>query len=145
MTATTHTRTAKPASDKQKTLLQDLCERLGETYQEPTSSAIAHREISRLIAADHERHAQQAVPPTRRQLQLLRTLAQRTGQTFVTPATKIDAMREIDRLQQQVPSSRVERHLDRQAVWNRETNRDPSLAAIRDDEVSGYGSTATWA
>ena len=57
MTATTNTRTPKPASDKQKDLLQELCDRLGETYNEPTSSVIAHREISRLIALDNQRRA----------------------------------------------------------------------------------------
>jgi hypothetical protein len=68
----------------------------------------------------------------------------RTGQTFVTPATKHQAAAAIERLQDATPSSRVERYLDQQAVWDRDTNRAPNLAAIRDDEVTGYGSTATW-
>lgn len=144
MTAT-KTRTPKPASDRQKDLLQELCDRLGETYTEPTSSAIAHREISRLIELDNERRtAKAAEPPTRRQLQHLRTLAMRTGRTFVTPATKRQAAAEIDRLQGTASSSRVERFLDQKAVWDRDTNRAPNLAAVREDEVTGYGSTATW-
>ncbi|RKQ90537.1 hypothetical protein C8N24_0342 [Solirubrobacter pauli] len=144
MTATS-TRTHKPASDKQTKLLQELCDRLGETYTEPTSSFIAHREISRLIALDNERRAaKDTEPPTPRQLQHLRTLAMRTGQTFVTPTSKRQAAAEIDRLQGATPSTRVERYLDQKAVWDRDTNRAPNLAAIREDEVTGYGSTATW-
>jgi hypothetical protein len=145
MTATTQTHTPKPASNKQKDLLQELCDRLDEPYTEPTSSAIAHREISRLIKADNDRRsAKDAEPPTRRQLQHLRTLAMRTGQTFVPPTTKRQAAATIERLQEATPSSRVERYLDHKAVWDRDTNRAPSLAAVREDEVTGYGSTATW-
>jgi hypothetical protein len=144
MSATT-ARTPKPASDKQIDLLQDLCERLGETYTPPATSAAAHREISRLIAQDNtNRPARTPAPPTARQLQHLRTLAMRTGQTFVTPASKVAAIREIDRLSKQPSSSRVERYLDKQAVWNRETHAAPAFAAVRDDELTGYGSTATW-
>ena len=53
-------------------------------------------------------------------------------------------MREIDRLSKQPSSSRVERYLDKKAVWDRETTAAPALAAVRDDEVTGYGFTATW-
>jgi hypothetical protein len=68
----------------------------------------------------------------------------RTRQTFVMPTSKAAAMREIERLAHQPASSRVERHLDQQAVWSRDTNRAATLVAVRDDEIAGYGSTATW-
>ncbi len=83
--------------------------------------------------------------PSEKQLNLLRRLASEKGQTFAYPATSAQASAEIRRLLGQTPSTRVERNLDRQAVWNMRAERPYDATQIRRDEVSGYGSTATWA
>ena len=82
--------------------------------------------------------------PTAKQLAYLRALAQRTGETFAYPRTRTQASNEIRRLQQRKPSTRLERFRDR-----RDTARDLQTGAgdavrIRDDEITGYGSSARW-
>lgn len=78
--------------------------------------------------------------PTSRQLQYLRVLADRTGTTFTYPATRGEAGAQIDRLRKLGPDPcppRLERPVD----------PGDSLAyatAVRDDEISGFGSSATW-
>jgi hypothetical protein len=82
--------------------------------------------------------------PTPRQLSYLRRLAERTGQTFTYPHTFAEASREIDRLKQTRPSPNAELEIEREiadaiAVGERDAAR------VRDDEISGHGSSATWA
>jgi hypothetical protein len=78
--------------------------------------------------------------PTPRQLHYLRSLAGRSATTFVTPATRRQASREIDRL----------RELDAVAWPSRieEPEAGPEdlhyATAVRAQEVSGFGSAATW-
>ena len=82
--------------------------------------------------------------PTPRQLRYLRALAERTGQTFTYPHTFAEASREIDRLKQARPSSHAERRIERRD--RRPVATGPADAArVRDDEISGHGSSATWA
>ena len=87
-----------------------------------------------------------ALPATPRQLNYLKALAKRTGQTFTWPKTSSAASREIARLKaiKQSGFTFAELQSENEA---RELHGDPPLAygtAIRDDEISGYGSTATW-
>jgi hypothetical protein len=55
--------------------------------------------------------------PTRRQLAYLRTLAERTGTTFTIPATRRHASRQIQVMRARPRSSRVDRDLDRHAIY----------------------------
>jgi hypothetical protein len=78
--------------------------------------------------------------PSERQLRYLRGLAGRTGTTFAYPQSRTDASREIDRL----------RHLDEEARISRledpETQSESLhyATAVQADEVSGFGSSASW-
>ena len=81
--------------------------------------------------------------PTGRQLRYLRRLAELTGSTFTTPATRRQASQEIERLKQRSRSAGFERREDRQAV-SRGLAQDRPASSVRDDEIRGYGSNATW-
>ena len=81
--------------------------------------------------------------PTQKQQRYLRSLAQKTGTSFTPPSTKAQASREIKRLKQLAASPRHERDHDRRAVSERLAT-GTSAARVREDEVKGYGSTATW-
>ena len=83
--------------------------------------------------------------PTVKQLGYLRRLASSRGQTFRYPQTRAEASAEIQRLKANRPDSRLNR-----AVELAEARRDPAAAhrdaaAVRDDEIEGYGSSARWA
>ncbi len=82
--------------------------------------------------------------PSKKQLTLLRKLASEKGQTFTYPATSGQASAEIRRLLGQTSSTRVERNLDRQAIWDMRAERPYDATQIRRDEITGYG-TAQWA
>jgi hypothetical protein len=82
--------------------------------------------------------------PTRRQLAYLRSLAIRTGQTFAYPSTRRRASREIERLEQAEPSGRAERSIERKDIADAIARGPEDAAAVRLDEVAGFGSTATW-
>jgi hypothetical protein len=86
-----------------------------------------------------------ATKPTPRQLSYLRSLAERTGQTFTYPRTFAEASREIDRLKQVHPESRVERRIERKEIADQLATGPADSARVRDDEISGHGSSATWA
>lgn len=82
----------------------------------------------------------QSAPPTERQLRYLRSLASRTETTFIPPSTRRDASQEIARLIA----------LSRQAASTSDEAEEPEgsehlyATAVHPDEVSGFGSTATW-
>ncbi len=79
--------------------------------------------------------------PSAKQQAYLRSLAQKTGTTFTPPNTRSEASREIDRLKTLSSSPRHEHHTDRQAVQQAPRG---GAARVRDTEIEGYGSTATW-
>ena len=81
--------------------------------------------------------------PTARQLRYLRRLAEQTGTTFTTPVTRRQASQQIERLKQRSRSAGFERREDRQAV-SRDLAQDRPASSVREDEISGYGSSATW-
>lgn len=83
--------------------------------------------------------------PTPRQLRYLRSLAERTGQTFTYPRTFADASSEIDRLKAIRPESRTERRIERKQIADRIATGPEDAARVRDEEISGRGSSATWA
>jgi len=81
--------------------------------------------------------------PTQAQLNALRRLAVIRGVTFVWPDTRQEASREITRLAALEPSPRHERRRDRQEAGLTHPDHQPTNR-VHDDEVTGYGSTATW-
>ena len=83
--------------------------------------------------------------PTPRQLRYLRSLAERTGQTFTYPHTFAEAGREIDRLKAVRPESRAERRIERKEIADQLATGPEDSARVREDEISGRGSSATWA
>jgi len=85
------------------------------------------------------------VKPTTKQLTYLRALAHRTGQTFTPPATRADASRDIRRLREATPSSRQELGEERRAIRDALSVGDGARAAVRDEEITGYGSSCEWA
>jgi hypothetical protein len=82
--------------------------------------------------------------PTSRQLSYLRSLANRTGQTFTYPQTSRQASAEINRLKHTPPSTRTERYVERKLIADQIAAGPLDAARVRDDEISGRGSTATW-
>ena len=79
--------------------------------------------------------------PSAKQQAYLRSLAQKTGTSFTPPKTRFEASREIDRLKALSSSPRHERQADREAVEQAPRGGD---TRVRDTEVEGYGSNATW-
>ena len=82
-------------------------------------------------------------PPSAKQLAYLKALAERTGTTFTYPRTSAEAGREINRLRQATPLTADERSIARRA---QDGDRDRLMygTAPREDEILGWGSTATW-
>ena len=82
--------------------------------------------------------------PTERQLSYLKSLADRTGQTFTYPQTAAQASREISRLKHAKASSRTERYVERKAIADQIATGPVDAARVREHEISGHGSSATW-
>ena len=82
--------------------------------------------------------------PTSRQFAYLKNLANRTGQTFTYPQTRRQASAEINRLEHTQPSSRTERYVERKLIADQIATGPLDAARVRDDEISGRGSSATW-
>jgi hypothetical protein len=86
-----------------------------------------------------------AKPPTRRQLAYLKVLADRAGQTFTYPITREEASLQINRLKRAEPSTRTERRVERKVIADAIATGPHDSTRVRDDELVGYGSSATWA
>jgi hypothetical protein len=82
--------------------------------------------------------------PTGRQLSYLRSLAIRTGQTFVRPASRSEASREIQRLRAATPSDHGYRRREQREIRDAVNRGAGASAAVRDHEISGYGSSCEW-
>ena len=83
--------------------------------------------------------------PTKPQLNYLRQLAERTGQTFTWPKTFNQASAEIDRLKQAQPATRLDNRLIDREIADAIACGDADATRVRSSEVSGHGSSATWA
>jgi hypothetical protein len=83
--------------------------------------------------------------PTPKQLSYLRSLGNRTGQTFTYPLTRAQASREIQRLKAAPASERAEVRLERKQIADAIATGPPDSARVREDEIVGRGSSATWA
>ncbi len=86
-----------------------------------------------------------AKQPTRRQLAYLKVLADRAGQTFTYPITREEASLQIARLKRTEPSTRTERRVERKLIADAIATGPHDSTRVRDDELAGYGSSATWA
>jgi hypothetical protein len=83
--------------------------------------------------------------PTSRQLSYLQSLADRSGQTFTYPHTAAEASREINRLKGVMATSRTERYIERKAIVDQiATGPIHDATRVREDEIAGRGSSATW-
>jgi hypothetical protein len=82
--------------------------------------------------------------PTSRQLSYLKSLANRTGQTFSYPQTSRQASAEINRLKHGRPSTRTERYVERKLIADQIATGPLDAARVREDEIHGRGSSATW-
>jgi hypothetical protein len=88
---------------------------------------------------------QVANKPSSRQLSYLKSLADRSGQTFTYPHTAAEASREINRLKGVKATSRTERYLERKAIADQiATGPVHDATRVREDEIAGRGSSATW-
>ena len=82
--------------------------------------------------------------PTIKQINYLEDLAETAGETFTYPRTRAQASAEIKRLKGRKRLSPAERR--REAFEDRcqAGERHGDAASVREDEVAGWGSTATW-
>ncbi len=84
-------------------------------------------------------------PPTPRQLRYLRYLAEKTGTTFTPPRSNAQARATIDEMKGRRPTSRREIARERRGVSHDMATRRGDSAKVSDQELAGYGSSATWA
>jgi len=96
------------------------------------------------MPAPHHKEQQMPSKPTSRQLSYLKALADRTGQTFTYPHTAAEASAQINRLKNTRPSSRTERGVERKLIADQIQAGPADSARVRDDEIAGHGSSATW-
>src|SRR5215213_696255 len=95
---------------------------------------------------DHHPHTSHPAgrPPTPRQQRYLRQLALERGVSFVPPQTRSEASRLIDELKRRPAESRADRRREVRAVQDDLARGRGDAARVRESEVSGYGSSATW-
>lgn len=82
-------------------------------------------------------------PATDRQLRYLRNLARQRGESFTYPQSRAQASAEIERLKGRPRESFIERRVEELQVGNAIADLGDA-AAVRDEEVIGYGSSARW-
>jgi len=82
-------------------------------------------------------------PPTAKQMRYLRGLAEVRGESFAYPRTVAEASAEIERLKGRRRETRAERRRE-QLTISRALAAAGDAARVRDSEISGYGSQATW-
>src|SRR5829696_2753879 len=83
-------------------------------------------------------------PPTPRQQRYLRQLALERGVSFVPPHSRFEASRLIDQLKRRPPEPRSDRRREIRSVQDDLARDRGDGARVREFELSGYGSTATW-
>ena len=79
--------------------------------------------------------------PTGRPLAHLKSLAARTGPTFTWPKNRSQASREIRRLRGVHGGGFTFGELDAEPATNEARHDAP---AVRSEEITGYGASATW-
>jgi hypothetical protein len=74
----------------------------------------------------------------------LRDLAAATGRSFKWPSTQREASEEIEALKKFRRTSRADRRRETREIRADMAKGRGGSAAVRDEELSGYGSTASW-
>lgn len=82
--------------------------------------------------------------PTSKQIRYLKNLAMSTGESFTYPKTFEDADRQIRRLRRKKRTPAAERRRETEAVRRAMSEHRGDGASVRDSEIGGYGSSATW-
>ena len=82
-------------------------------------------------------------PAKPKQIKYLEDLAIKTGTSFTWPKTSVQAHLEINRLLALTPSSRADRRLETKQLREDFATGQGDAAAIRPDEIGGYGASAT--
>jgi hypothetical protein len=83
-------------------------------------------------------------PPTPRQQRYIRDLAVKRGRSFTPPKTFAEASKLIDELKGQRSDSISDRRREVKGVRADMMDNRGGSARVRDEEVDGYGSSATW-
>ena len=83
-------------------------------------------------------------PPTPKQQRYLRQLALQRGISFTPPRTRSEASTLIDQMRRRRPEPYADRRREIRAVQDDLASGRGGAARVRDDEVTGYGSTSTW-
>lgn len=89
-------------------------------------------------------NSQQHLKPTQAQLDYLRDLSAATGRSFAWPQTRVEASAEIKELKRAKRTSRAERRCETREIRSDMASRRGDAAAVREEELDGYGSTAAW-
>ncbi len=84
------------------------------------------------------------IKPSPRQLRYLRTLAERTGTTFANPRSIGEAGRLIEQMEQRKPTRRDDFEREHHQVSEDMATGRGDAAQVTPEELSGYGSSATW-
>jgi hypothetical protein len=66
------------------------------------------------------------------------------GVSFTPPKTKAEASRLIEQLRRRRPDSTADQHRELKAIRADMMDNRGGGARVRDDELEGYGSSATW-
>ena len=82
--------------------------------------------------------------PTTKQQSCIRQLALARGVSFAPPRTRREASRLIDTLRRRRPDSPADRHRETRALQADMATRRGDNAQVRDHELDGHGSSATW-
>lgn len=93
---------------------------------------------------DHHPEPRRPEKPTAKQQSYIRKLAMARGVSFTPPKTKAEASRLINDLKRRRPDSAADRVRDARAISRAMATGRGDNAQVRDTEVDGYGSTATW-
>jgi hypothetical protein len=85
--------------------------------------------------------------PTKRQMEFLKDLRRQTGCNFGPANTFDDAKEQIELLlaeRDYQRSTKADRRIERREATRSLAEESGDAAAFRDDELAGYGPTATW-
>lgn len=83
-------------------------------------------------------------PPSPKQRRYIDDLRMQVGESGPVPHTKAEASAEIKRLKSRKRLSPAERRRESFEARREAAERHGDAAAVRPDEISGYGSNATW-
>lgn len=81
--------------------------------------------------------------PTAKQQAYIRRLALERGISFTPPRTRTQASKLIDELKGRRPEAHSDHHRELRGV-QADMQRPASSAAVREHELAGHGSSATW-